>query len=143
MPDSNTILFFQDDASEEIPLAHRPRRARPAKLVVPASQPPNQTVQQSDPVVVDADVAAPIAADAAAPITAPAGTKTTAPAAVNAPAPVEAGVTPPEMVPPVEPEATAETPVHPQDVDLGIPFQEVTSAYVRIPISLCFSYVFS
>ena len=143
LPDSNTIVFFQDDTSEEIPLAHRPRRAHPTKLAVPASQSPNQAVHQPDPAVVDAVAVTLAVADVAAPVIAPAGMKTTVPAATTSPAPVEARVTPPEMVPPAEPEATAKTPVHPQDVDLGIPLQEVTSAYVRIPIFLCLSYAFS
>ncbi|KAM2813183.1 hypothetical protein PS2_040154 [Malus domestica] len=32
----------------------------------------------------------------------------------------------------IEPEAMSETLVHPQDQDLGIPFQEATSAFVRL-----------
>ena len=81
--------------------------------------------------MVEVDVAAPAMADVAALV----GAKTIAPAKVKAPAPVEAGATAPEMVSFAEPEATAETPMHPQDVDLGIPLQEVTSAYVRIHAS--------
>ena len=91
--------------------------------------------------MVEADVATPAAAEVA-PVVAPAGVKTTAPAEVNASTPVGVGVTAPETVPPAEPEATAETLVHPQDVDLGIPPQEVSSAYVRIPIFSYFSYAF-
>ena len=69
-----------------------------------------------------------------APIAAPARMATTAPA--------EGEVAASDMVPPAEPEATAETLVHPHDVDLGIPPQEVSSAYVRIPTLLYLSYVF-
>ena len=123
MPNSNTILLFQDDASEEIPLAHRPRRARPAKLPIPAPQPPSKTTQPADLVVVEMGVATSVEADVATPTE------------VNAAAPVEAGAAAPKMVSPTEPEATAKTPMHPQDVDLGIPLQEVMSAYVRISVS--------
>ena len=83
----------------------------------------------------------PAAADIAL-VAAPAGAKTTALAEVKAFAPVEARVAAPYMVPLAEPEATAETLVHQHDVDLDIPPQEVSSAYVRIPIFLIFSYAF-
>ena len=77
-----SFCCFQDDASEEIPLARRPHRARPSKPLVPSSQPPSKVVQQSGPAVVEADIAAPVAADVA-PVVAPAGVKTTVPAEVE------------------------------------------------------------
>ena len=120
--------MFQDDVSEKIPLAHRPHRARPAKLPIPSPQPPSKVIQQVDPAVVKADVGALAEADTAAPV----DENTTVPAEVNAATP--AGVDATDGVgPPVKAEVTAETPMHPQDFDLDIPPQEVTSAYVRIP----------
>ena len=87
--------------------------------------------------MVEAVVSPPAAADVP-PVVAPAKAKTDVPAEDNASAPVGVRVIAPEMVPPAEPEAMAETPIHPQDVDLGIPPHEVSSTYVRIPIFLKF-----
>lgn len=44
--------------------------------------------------------------------------------------------------PMVKPEATSETPLHPQDQDLGIPHQEVTSTFVSLDyflLSICYN----
>ena len=142
-PDANTIIsLFQDDASEEIPLARCPRRARLSKPLVSSSQPPNNVVQQSGPTVVEADVTTPAAANDA-PVAASAGVKTTAPAEVTASAPIAVKVTAPETVPLAEPEVTVETPVHPQDVNLDIPPQKVSflcnDSYFLL-FQLCFSF---
>ena len=126
-------MLLQDDASEELPLAHRPRRSRPSKPVVASSQPSREVTPPSGPAVIEAVVPPPAMADVP-PVVAPAEAKTAAPAEGNTSAPAGVGNATPEKVPPVEPEATAETPIHPQDVDLGIPPQEVSSTYVRVPI---------
>ena len=118
-PDANAItLLLQDDANDDISLAHRPSRPRLTKPAAPASRPVLEAAHQATPVVVKANVVAPAMADIAA--------------GDNVSAPGDVGAASPEMTLPVEPKATAETPVHPQDVDLGIPHQEVTSAYVRL-----------
>ena len=107
------------------------------KLPVPDPQPPSQTIQ-ADPAVVEKGVAAPAGVDMTAPVEPNAAT----PTEVNTATSVKSGAAALRMVPPVEPEATVETPMHPQDVDLGIPPQEVTSAYVKILTSF-FQFPFS
>ena len=118
-PDANAItLLLQDDANDDISLAHRPRRPRLTKPAAPASRPVLEAAHQATPAVVEADVVAPATADIAA--------------GVNASAPGDVGAASPVITLPAEPEATTQTPVHLQDIDLGIPHQEVTSAYVRL-----------
>ena len=85
--------------------------------------------------MVEADVVAPAKADIVAPVAASVEAKTIASIEVNAHAPVEARAAALDTIPHAEPEATTETLVHPQDVDLGIPHQEATSAYVRLSSS--------
>ena len=119
--------MFQDHVSEEIPLAQRPRRARPAKLPVSAPQPTPKAVLQAIPAVTEANMAVPAEVDAAVPVKANASV----PAEMDAANLVDANV---GKVPPVAAEATMETSMYPQDLDLGIPPQEATSAYVRIPV---------
>ena len=124
--------------SEEIPLE---RRARPAKPLVSTIRPPNEAAQQPGAAVVEADVVVPPAVDKAAlaeaDAAAPAEADVAAPAKVIAAAPIDAtAAAPVEMGAATEPEATMETPMHLQNLYLGIPPQEVTSAYVRIPAFL-------
>ena len=66
--------------------------------------------------MVEADVATPAEADVAAPVEADAAASVGA----NATAPAKVDDTH-RVVPPVEVEATTETPMHLQDLDLGIP----------------------
>ena len=78
-PDANAItLLLQDDANDDISLAHRPRRPRLSKLAIPASRPVLEAVHQATPAVVEADVVAPATVDIAA--------------GVNASAPGDVGV---------------------------------------------------
>ena len=94
------ISPFQDDASEEVPLAHCPRRARPVKLSAPTFHPALKVTQQATPAVVEADAVAPATADIATPVVASVKAKTIAPAEVNAFAPVDARAAAPEAIPP-------------------------------------------
>ena len=128
-------MLLQDETSEETPLARRPRRSRPSKHVDASSQPSKEVTLPSKPAVIEAVVPPPAMADVP-PVVAPAEAKTTAPAEGNTSASAGVGNAAREKVAAVEPEATAETPVHPHDVDLGIPPQEVSSNYVRVPIFL-------
>ncbi|XP_068331431.1 uncharacterized protein [Pyrus communis] len=94
-PLHSTVLsssLLQDDESDEIPLASRPRLAK-LPSTNPPPPPPPRVVEVTDQ--------------------------------VDSPA-VDRG-----KKPHVEPEATAKTPVHPQDQDLGIPpSQEVTDEQI-------------
>ena len=113
----------------------------PSNPMVASSQPSRKVAQPSGPAIVEAVESPPAVADVL-PVIASAKEKFTAPVEDNISALVGMGATAPEVAPLAEPKATTETSVHPQDVDLGIPPQVVSSTYVRISISLYSSYVF-
>ena len=108
-------------------MAHCSRRSRLSKPVVASSRQPGQVARPSGPSVVEAADVAPVEVNASAPVKVGPAT----PAGTNTFAPIKAGIAAPEVVSHAEPEATAETPMHPYDVDLGIPPQEESSAFVR------------
>ncbi|CAN6677897.1 unnamed protein product [Malus baccata var. baccata] len=109
-PKPSVLVLEESEGSDEVPLAHRPHTHRQPPPVSEMARTVEEPTPVAEPLIPSQDQDVPASSEAAAPV---------------GPSAADRGKRLLE-----EPEATAESSVHPQDQGFHIPPQEVTSAFV-------------